>query len=798
MPRENRKRGKKVKKSAQQDPYGIPTPAPEPEPEASHAGPSWIAPNPNAEPEVNPEAPFGYVDADVKAYFRTVDVQIRAWQENQPDADDDGGDIDPNEKRRMFFVAALTEMAAKEKQLSTDPDCSIILERMTWSMDDFVRRVFVDSLTGSYEVLAKHRFASHVCQTLFDVAADTVSRESRGIFPSVPDAPAKGELRTLTQLVTDICSELLPSVTQLIMDPYASHVLHALLLLLCPSARPTDHTASTRSKKSAAWKARQGPVAKSVFTDAAQDKVPPKKVAPPEFEACAARIVDVVRDELSANEVRALAANASASPVLQVLLEIEAAQGTADVPDSLTDRVLVGIITSYHADPPTTHSQSDYLSTLLRDPTASHLLETLVTHSPPPALAILWDTYFAGQLARLSLHPVANFVLARALEHVDADALSEACAEMDKDGAWGRMIRVARTGVLRAVIDRAAALHAHEAAACEAVFSAFDLATTEDRALLVPAVMALKPLEEYNSAKSAQEKEKVEPEAQAEARHQHPDRRHATGAADPLEPKTQGAVLLQSLLRLAEPHNQVVTNSLSTLPTPTLLQLAHNSTSSRVLDAVLTSPSVPLKAKRALVTGFIASYHTLVDDRIGSRVADRCWAFADPYLKEKIARSLIPFESFLAGSYYGKFFARGLNLYLLQKRPDEWKALQAQRKAASAQATTASTALPHAAVTSTPHTPASSQKRKRPENEIDALFDATLGRRQKKSAIVAAEDAEDNGSKLPTRTQNLKPEKVPSVPTEKTRQGQGDDLSDVLGAIRTAPKGEKREKRRKR
>jgi nucleolar protein 9 len=49
----------------------------------------------------------------------------------------------------MFFVAALEEMRGKEKQLATDPDCSFILERISYSMDDFVRRVFLDSLSGS-------------------------------------------------------------------------------------------------------------------------------------------------------------------------------------------------------------------------------------------------------------------------------------------------------------------------------------------------------------------------------------------------------------------------------------------------------------------------------------------------------------------------------------------------------------------------------------------------------------------------------------------------------------------------
>lgn len=49
----------------------------------------------------------------------------------------------------MFFTAALQEMQTKEKHLATDPDCSVILERMSYSMDDFVRRVFIDGLAGS-------------------------------------------------------------------------------------------------------------------------------------------------------------------------------------------------------------------------------------------------------------------------------------------------------------------------------------------------------------------------------------------------------------------------------------------------------------------------------------------------------------------------------------------------------------------------------------------------------------------------------------------------------------------------
>lgn len=64
-----------------------------------------------------------------------------------------------------------------------------------------------------------------------------------------------------------------------------------------------------------------------------------------------------------------------------------------------------------------------------------------------------------------------------------------------------------------------------------------------------------------------------------------------------------------------------------------LLKLAHHPTSSRVLDAVIESHTVSFKAKRQFVASFVDHFHTLVDDRIGSRVADRFWLFADPSLK---------------------------------------------------------------------------------------------------------------------------------------------------------------------
>ena len=103
MPKELRKRGRRHKTSRTEDQK----PAQEREvpDEGSSAGPSWIVPRTDSK-QLNPEAPFGYVDPELKAYFRTVDDQLKEWQQNGDHAEGEE-DVDPNESASCFiFVRA--------------------------------------------------------------------------------------------------------------------------------------------------------------------------------------------------------------------------------------------------------------------------------------------------------------------------------------------------------------------------------------------------------------------------------------------------------------------------------------------------------------------------------------------------------------------------------------------------------------------------------------------------------------------------------------------------------------------
>lgn len=145
-------------------------------------------------------------------------------------------------------------------------------------------------------------------------------------------------------------------------------------------------------------------------------------------------------------------------------------------------------------------------------------------------------------------------------------------------------------------------------------------------------------------------------------------------------------------------------------------------------------------------------------------------------------------------SFYGKFFARNLNLYLLQRNPEQWKTSQTSSKASlssqpkfSGKIQSPSSVKPVVGESAEMKDPELSQagdagskkqrKRKiRPENEIDQLFEETLGKKIKKAQLDA--DAFDDAAV----------KNADDLTNKKQLQAEVKALEDVLGAIKAAPK----------
>ena len=182
---------------------------------------------------------------------------------------------------------------------------------------------------------------------------------------------------------------------------------------------------------------------------------------------------------------------------------------------------------------------------------------------------------------------------------------------------------------------------------------------------------------------------------------------------------------MHSLLAL---HNHLRPSSIAAIGYEGILPLTRDPVSSRVLDSLLTSPTTTPKEKRRFLLSLIGNYHTIADDRIGSRVVERCWSSADIFLKDKIVASLVDKALFLQQSHYGHFFARKLELPLWIRAREAWKLKMASYMEVNKDAKKEKV----------PVGP-EKKRRERPVDEIDELFAQGSSKRGKVAPVVVVE-----------------------------------------------------------
>ncbi|GAA5974331.1 hypothetical protein JCM11641_006742 [Rhodosporidiobolus odoratus] len=701
-------------------------------------------PDPDALPEPDP---------DTKAYFKKLAEQIEEMTalrngargaQTQWVVNEEGEEVEEEieDERPLLLRSALESLSGHEVSLAGDGESSVVLEQLLYAMDDFAKRVLLDRFSGMFEKLVKHRSASHVLQTLFELTGETVHRETRGEVATGPSGSDTSDLPTMTSLLLSLLQELLPTISTLIYDSFASHTIRILLLVFsgvpCSSSSTSTSSgpssaAAARSKKSTNFRKNQGAsfgknwLADDASLTTAQQagakgkaKAAEARLAVPSSFGDALKEIYVALDGLDADAasmqgaqnavpgegVRKAAMHEVAGPVMRILIELEAAQPDGGwTAGGWADRVLCGLVSEV-LDPESVAKEQreaakdlreEYLAGLLRHPASSPTFEMILHLAHPPIFSPLWSQFFAGKVHRLAANAVANFVVAVGISRVGEEEMKGLVQELravptERRGEW---IDNFRTGVLRALMESASRLQCCEGEVAELMLDTFGLKTEDEKKLVVPCVLTLNRLQYWKKL--------------------------ATGATP--EPSTQGSVLLQTWLKMHAPHQQVVFDSIASLPFDTLLPLTRSTTSSRIFDALLGSPTTPPRALRTFILSLIGHFPELADDRIGSRVAERAFAAADVFLKDKIAASVFDHQDELQRSAYAHFLARKMELPLWGRRRDDWKAKMARL---SAEEKARQVALESPAPSASAPVPAAaggeSKKRARKVDDIDAIF----------------------------------------------------------------------------
>ena len=583
-----------------------------------------------------------------------------------------------------MLEASLNEINGNELRLSVDPECSLVIQHLIKRMGDFEKRVFLDSLLGNLSKLMINRFGSHVIQTLLHCSKGTIMRESRGEINSNIDNNDSnedvGELKTMMTYIEEVVKEILPDVSNLLTDTFATHPLRQLLQLLSSS----NSNIIDRSKKSMNWLNKHE---KSDLDYESYNKDPDELnyKSPKVFKNCFKDIrISIFNSFTDANEVRQFGISNIGAPLLQLLLRYEKESNLSDGNESFLDCWLDGLVMTVNTEKEA--KSSNHLITTLLDQTASHTTEVALECSNSKVFKTFWELYFKGKnLQRCLKHPIGNFVISKALNRLAYDLelnekwvteqLNEVINVLKDVGK--KLIKTNRLNPLLAAVDIGVNRKLLKDEILNVIVHSFGLSVNSNaqREHLIMCMLEMKRWKTYRRFHDELFKNTEGDNDESDDNDNDNEGINKGKKKENLDElyTFNGALLIQKIFKLGQPLNNILTSSLLKLDIGNIIKICASSYGSRIIDSLIEAREVSNSDKREIRKKLIGSYHRLADLRVGSRVAEKIYEYSDSYFREKIVESLLQHEDFLAGSPYGKYLSRKVDLSLYRRRKYEWK-----------------------------------------------------------------------------------------------------------------------------
>ncbi|KAI9341409.1 armadillo-type protein [Obelidium mucronatum] len=573
---------------------------------------------PHRDPSLPEQPELGMVDPDVQVYFMSVEKML------------DDNEFETDEDRILFVQNVYREVGANDVKLAADSECSRVLEKLIRLSSDIQVRKLMRSFNAMFSELFRHRFASHVTQTLLSLVADIVEREQthgpapeeEDDEPPSDDSINQGPLPSMEALFISMCEELNNQWTHLMSDPWGSHLVRAVLNVASGESLLPPKSSSLRSKKSQSYNAKNnnasapGPAQKTSDRKTAAGLVKKRKV-PESFKNTLESITQSVLESMNEYEIRSFAGHAVANPVLQILVSIKPA-----------GQKLISSIMNIDSD-----KGYQFMGSLITDTVGSHLVEKILANASPKDFHSLYIRHFKGNLVTLCNHHVANFVVQHLIQNTrngtQLNVLMEEIIGTDGAGIEKLFFRN-RQGVVVKILEACVKHNACQEQVVNSFISAFHATTPVQQKLLMQLVLSQQTFEDYT--------------------------------ANPGKFDYHGSAMMEHLLLFQEPYAKFFIDSFMSIPSTETSKWLTTPLGSRIYEKVLRSPSTPLKAKKKLLHGLHPTYASLACDKFGSYVVDAAWSVADMEAKERIAEELSRSKSQLEASFTGKFILKNCRI----------------------------------------------------------------------------------------------------------------------------------------
>lgn len=503
----------------------------------------------------------------------------------------------------------------------------------------------------SFIHLLSHRFASHVCESLFTHASPVVTEELKA---------RPGELTTdidevyvsMENLFLHTLAELEGNFGYLLTERYASHALRILLLVLAGEPISTD-----------AMKALLGSKRKEsvkTATKAAEDATSRSRSVPKSFSAALEKTISDSVAGLDTDKLRGLATHPNANPTLQLLLTLELTHyGKQKGKDSKS------IIRTLLPDEPFTAETESaaFLSGLVYDPVGSHLVEKIIEHAPAKLFKSIYRTFWKERLASYARNEVATHVVCRIIERLGYDDLLEAHEILVPEIPG--LLNKHWTAMTRTLIERCTVRDIDTQAIAVTIDQFYQTDGGFDVAKMLgmdegPNASADTPIMNGNGNVRAATAE------MASMFFSRPVEKEPT--------KVHFNILAQAMLIVPGSLSALLLDSLIGLEPAVLLKMSKDHIVTRTLQQALTTKNASMIERRKLVQRFYGHIGEMALDKAASHVVDCIWEGTHglAFIRERIAEELAENEASLRESPCGRAVWKNWKMDIYKRRRPEW------------------------------------------------------------------------------------------------------------------------------
>ncbi|CUM47836.1 Nucleolar protein 9 [Debaryomyces fabryi] len=357
----------------------------------------------DGEVELNPALKttfFGLVDSNEIDYFKQAESTLNV------------NAFDNDEEREGFIRSVLEEARGKELKLVTNQICSKLMERLVLFATDRQLKNIFRQFSGHFVALAHHKYSSHVLETLLVRAAALIEKELVNDFKQdegdVNDEISQEQDRedeavvSMETLFIKMLDEFNPHLKTMVDHQYSSHVLRLLILIIAGKELPSTTTSNStlRSKKSK--------IARKMIEIKDNDDFNRSFQTPPSFKDQLRKICNSLSSKGDMKHMRELAINKVASPVMQLLIQVE---GIVD--KERTFWHLIFLNESSDKNP----QEEAFVEYLLSDSVGSHFLESVIRNGGARMKYIerLYKLYMKDRVLKLSKRSTTGVFIIQAL-----------------------------------------------------------------------------------------------------------------------------------------------------------------------------------------------------------------------------------------------------------------------------------------------------------------------------------------------------------------------------------------------